>query len=348
MADEPSSTPLPRAVIRMRDNVNKRVDEYRARQLQGKEGAPPPASSDPPPDGTPPAPPVAQPPVPPNPSQDPRHETVEFWRGRATGAEGILKRQTEELREARRQVAELTAQVEDLRRAQAQPPAPSPAAATPDVLAFFTPEEIERYGEEQCRKMMNVAITAARGEITTQLEKRVKPLETRVATDDQQRAQQARAAFNAELDRLLPPDWREIDRSPEWLAWLGEVDDRTGETRATTLQRLNARNDAPRCARIFLEYLESQGRPHATATPSAPLPPAAPVPAAPRPPVTPGGSGAGGSDGTPPARAERLTPPTQAEIRDFYKRASLGKVSDEERTLFERRRALLYPRGTAP
>lgn len=347
MADEPSSTPLPRAVIRMRDNANRRVDEFRARQRE-REGAPP-APSDPPPappapaDGTPPAPPPADPPqdLPPAPR---REDTLDYWRGRATSATGIIEATSQQLKDARRDNATLQAQIENLRRAA---PAPAPAPAAPDILAFYTPEEIERYGEDQCRKLMNVALQAARTEITTQLETRVKPLETRVNQDDQARAREARAKFGVELDQLLPPDWREIDRSPEWLAWLGQVDDRIGETRATTLDRLNARNDAPRCARIFLEFLATQAPP-AASTPPVSAPPAAPTPPAARPPVTPPGSGAGGSDGTPPARSERLTPPTATEIREFYKLAKLGKVKDEERALFERRRALLYPRSTAP
>jgi hypothetical protein len=346
MADDQSSTPLPRAVIRMRDNANRRADEFRARQRE-QAGAPP-AQSDTPPappapaDGTPPPSPPADPPQDPPPAPR-REDTLDYWRGRATSATGIIEATSRQLKEAQRENATLQAQIDELRRTAA----PAPAPAAPDILAFYTPEEIERYGEDQCRKLMNVALQAARTEITTQLETRVKPLETRVNQDDQARAREARAAFGAELDRLLPPDWREIDRSPEWLAWLGQVDDRTGETRAVTLDRLNARNDAPRCARIFLEFLATQAPPVASPPPAA-TPPAAPTPPAARPPVTPPGSGAGGGDGTPPARSERLTPPTQTEIRDFYKRASLGKVTDEERALFERRRALLYPRGTAP
>jgi hypothetical protein len=54
------------------------------------------------------------------------------------------------------------------------------------------------------------------------------------------------------------------------------------------------------------------------------------------PPVAPPPAGAGGPD-TPPAAATRSGYPTPAEIKDFYKRAGLGKVSDAERTTFEAR-----------
>ena len=68
---------------------------------------------------------------------------------------------------------------------------------------------------------------------------------------------------------------------------------------------------------MFTAYLQGQG---------------APV----TPPVSPANR-AGPPAAPPVQQAPALGYPSQAEIREFYKRASLGKVSDKERAEFEAR-----------
>ena len=60
-------------------------------------------------------------------------------------------------------------------------------------------------------------------------------------------------------------------------------------------------------------------------------------PKAPEPPIAPHGTAtnAGGSSNDAPAQAQGA--PNRAEIKDYYRRAALGKVSDAERVQFEAR-----------
>jgi hypothetical protein len=120
----------------------------------------------------------------------------------------------------------------------------------------------------------------------------------------------------------LQPDWQEVDLTDGWRAWLAETDDATGFQRQEILTRHNTANNAQGCARLFKQYLSSK-----------------PKSAVQAPPVQPAGTGASAvSTGTPPAPQAAFNP-TQAEVKDFYKRAAIGRASDAERAKFDAWRA---------
>jgi hypothetical protein len=75
--------------------------------------------------------------------------------------------------------------------------------------------------------------------------------------------------------------------------------------------------NALKVAKLFKDYLASK--------------------APPPPPVAAVGRGAAPADELPPGDAIETQPPSPAEIKEFYKRSALGKVTDQQRASFEAR-----------
>lgn len=308
-----SNTRLPRAVVRRSAAIQARIDAQNA-ALEAD-----PASDDmatPPPappadalnaDATPTPPAVEPPPAPAEPPQ------ATDWEQKARSAMGRLTKQAEQHRTEvegfKAAIAELTEQVNTLQASQ--------PAARPDIHAYFTPEQIEQFGEDQCE----ASLVAAEKRMRELLQEGLRPI---VETHQRQQldaAEQRKQAFTERL-RALVPDFEEIDNDPDWLdVWLVEVDETSGLPRGEILTSLVQKGDVQRTAKMFQAFKASRARP-----------------APPAPPVVPNGTGANGG-GEPPPRGPALSAPTGAEVRDFYKRAALGKVTDQERTVFEARLA---------
>ena len=301
-----NETRLPRAVVRQQERIKLLLnppESEPASQLPA-EPAPPENAADPAP--------TPQPNDPDNRDSDPG-----YWKQRFKVTEGLLRAERERAQAAqtahRQQIDELQAQ---LRTAQSASPQPEAL----DLSAFFTPEQIEEYGEEQCRVVAAAASQAAKAQAQKQIDAAVAPLREQQTRQQADSAEAARHAFVLKLTELQP-DWQEIDLTDGWRAWLAEVDDATGFQRQEILTRHNSANNAQGCARMFKQYL-TKARP-----------------AVPTPPVQPAGTGASAATtGTPPS-AQPAFNPTAAEIKDFYKRAAIGKATDAERAKFDAWRA---------
>lgn len=267
-------------------------------------------------------PPVATPPaveVPPAaPPEDPRKLDPKYWEQRFRVTEGLLATErtgrTSDAQATRQRIAEMQTQIDALQ-------AGVPAAPT-DLTRFFTAEQIEKFGEEQCRTMATAAEAAADAKIRTAIETQVKPLVDARKADQVSAAQAASDRFTDALTEAYP-NWRAVDVDPGWLAWLAQPDEATGLHRQTILDNYGQRRDAARIAQMFRQY-EGTTQP-------------------PVPPLAPHGNAANGN-GAPPAPTPVATKgkPTKAEIQDFYKRKALGKVKEPEREEFEARLKQFY------
>lgn len=314
-----STVNLPRAIVRRSAAIQARIDARNKPPEPKAEPADPtaPAPADPtaatPADPTPPAP-EPQP-------VDPRENDPAYWRQRFNVTAGVLRTEREQRKGENegfhQRISELEGQIRTL-----QTSAPSPAADTAiDVTQFFTPEQIEQFGEEQCKAMAKAAIASAKAAVNEAIEKEVKPLreaQTRKAAETEAERKQS---F---VDRLteLVPNYQEIDVDPAWLSWLAQEDESSGEERQGILTRHIAAQNAAKVARMFEAFLKTR-KPR------------------PQPPVVGSGTGAGPSgDPPPPASPNAAKPPTDVEVRDFYKRAALGRVKDAERIEFEARMKL--------
>lgn len=304
-----NETRLPRAVLRRSAAI--------AERIQARESEAAPAA-----DLTPPAQPSADaaPPADPNPAPtappvDPRESDPAYWKQRFKVTEGVLRVEREERRdEATRFQQQLTELQDQVRSLQASAP-----AAEIDMGQFLTPEQIDTLGEEEARAVVKAAMSVAQTEVRKVVEAEIKPLRDQRQAEATAATKTAQQDFVAALTEIVP-NFGEIDVTEGWKLWLAQEDPDTGIQRQAILDAHVRKGDAKKTAAMFQKYTKSVERP--------------------QPPVAPSGTGAVPSGDVPAANAAGLRPLTGAEIRDFYKRAATGKVTDAERTTFEARRKL--------
>lgn len=297
-----NETRLPRQVLQRAAAA----EERRKAQLADPEAAsaPPAAPSATPVDPNPqPAPPA-----------DPRHSDPLYWKHRFEATAGRLRvREDEhraEVQELRRQMTELQEQVRSLQATQPSAPAEI------DLTEFFSAEQIKEIGEDDARSIAQAALTAANKQARKVIEEQVKPLVDQRKADAEEILRQRKTAFVDTLEEQIP-NYAEIDKSENWLAWLAEEDPDTGEVRQVTLDRHVGALNALKTAAMFRKYLKTLE--------------------VPQPPVAPSGSGAAPGAEPPPGVGAEARYPTSAEKQDYFKRAKLGKVTDAERAKFEAR-----------
>jgi hypothetical protein len=312
----PNDTKLPRAILKRSAAINARYAKTDESEIPAA-GAAAPATE-----------PASNPATPAEPAApavvvDPRENDPAYWKQRFSVTSGLLARERDDnstaLRGLRQRVSELQGQLEV---AQASRPAGEPVAV--DVKKFFTDAQIEQYGPEQCETMARAAMTAAHETAKTLVDAAVRPFKEEQQTREEDDKARVMREFKDKLFELVP-DWQEIDKDQRWLDWLAD-DDENGVSRQGVLTEHIERQNAARAAKMFLAWKKSVA--------PAPAAPAAPA----QPPITPSGTGAGGGEG--PANAAAVPGagrPTATEIKDFYKRAALGKVKPEERVAFEAR-----------
>lgn len=311
-----NETRLPRAVVRQLAALADRAPKAESESSTVDPDAPPaPPSAQ----ATPPADPIAPTPAPTAAptaqDSDPRHSDPNYWRQRFNVTDGVLKRERAERLTAEnafhQRITELQQQIATL-----QAGAPAPQA---DPRSLLTPEQIETLGDEESQAVAQAAAKAAEQAAQRVLDERLKPLEERAAQDQAQAARSQKQAF---LDRLteMVPEWEAMDADQAWLDWLAQDDQATGLPRQQILNTHVGRYDAAKAAKMFQSFKELH-------TP-------------PTPPVAPHGSGAVVAGEIPQPDGAATRPLTATEITAFYKRAALGKVSNEERVVFEKRMKL--------
>lgn len=309
---------LPRPILKRSAEIEAHLAAQR--EAHARLTAEPPAA---PP--APQAPTAETPPVPSaTPAPDPRENDPAYWKHRFLTVDGVLRRQVEthnnHAAATNQHITELQEQVRTLQAATPQP--------APDITKFFSPEEIEKYGQEQCAVMLRGSDALARERIDKAIEERVKPIQEEAKAKD---ARDKAAEWQKFLDSIeaAHPGFLELDKSEGWQAWLRETDPSTDSERQLLVNEHIRRRNVPAIVRLVKTY-EQLSRP-------------------PTPPVAPHGTAAnGGSGASPPSAAAQAGPPTDKEVRDFFTRCALDKkgtmVKAEERAAFEARMKLRVPR----
>ena len=311
-----SNVNLPRAIVRRSAAIQARIDAQREPKTDPADPNAPPA--DPSAASATPSDPPAPPVEPAAPAADPRENDPAYWRQRFNVTAGVLKAERTahqgKIDELTRKMTEMQEQVRTLQVA-----APTSESKL-DAKQFFTPEQIEQFGEEQCEAMATAAMKSAQAAVQQAIEAEVKPLREQREREKAQTIEERKQAFTDKLGELVP-GYAEIDTDPAWLAWLAQEDEASGlERQAILNQHINTLN-AVKVAKVFQDYLKSK----------------APAPR-PTPPVVGKGNGAGPSGDAPPEPpASSLKAPSDAEVKDFFKRSALGRVKDTERVEFEAR-----------
>ncbi len=285
--------------------------------------APPPATETPPAvvpaieEPGPSSPPAPPPPAPP---ADPRESDPQYWAQRFRVTQGMLDRERRDRVADQDRTDQAIAELrEQLRTAQQQQPSPPSKI---DLSAFFTPEQIEQYGQEQCETLTAVAVKAAREQTQAAIAEAMQPIREERERNAEQSKRVQQQAFVGALAELVP-DFEAIDATDGWKLWLAQEDDATGYIRQALLDTYVRDRRADRVAKLFQAYQQTHVAP-------------------PAPPVTP--SGRGGPPAAPqPAVVPALGYPTKEEIRAHYKGAAIGKKTDKEIAEFEARLQLQAP-----
>lgn len=201
-----------------------------------------------------PAEPPAEPaPAPPTPAAAPPAD--DSWELRYKAMKGRFDRSEENVRQLSSQVSSLENVIAAM---QAAPTAPTPPSA--DELAsienLVTPEERAEYGDDflavvgkKAQEMFLPTIKA--------LEQRNAALEKRLDGVATVTAQQSLTSLHSRLDEDLPK-WREINRSPEFLAWLDLPDPFSGAIRLGMLKAAYSAGNAARVLAFFNGFLNEE------------------------------------------------------------------------------------------
>jgi len=180
------------------------------------------------------------------------HEDDQSWEHRYNSMKGRFDRSQKQIKDLSEQIASLQSIVATL---ELQKSAPVPAA---DARAerFLTPEEESDYGPE----FLSVVGKKAKEEllpIVKQYESKIAELEAKLQGVNGFVSQSARQRMLSDLDERVP-EWREINRNDEFLAWLELPDLYSGAIRHELLKAAYERNDAPRVLAFFNGFLAEE------------------------------------------------------------------------------------------
>lgn len=272
----------------------------------------------------PPAPPAAEPPAPPTPPR-------EDWKHKYLTLQGKYDMEMAR-KDAQIQVLNerLVALEQLISRMQAPPQAPAtPTAPAAPTAQLITPEDREEYGQS----MIDMVTRAARQAVEPELQQlRVENsnLKRQLGQTSATVAEDAQSRMHAQLDQAVP-DWREINSSPTFVAWLREIDVFSGRQRHELLLEAYGKNDAARVQRFFQTFKQEDSA----------IDPTAPAPAPPRVPavdpatlVAPGAPRGGGGPGVDAPGGKRVW--TQQEIAVFYDKKRRGRIPPDEAARIER------------
>lgn len=153
-------------------------------------------------------------------------------------------------------ISSLNNQVEALKRELAAKPAPQ-TPANPDLtFKNITPEDREAYGED----FLDVAARAAQERLNptiASIERQLAELKGTVTTTAVTTAQQAQDNMYATLTTKMP-NWRDINKSSDFLAWVNLPDPYSGVIRVNMMREAHANNDAERVLNFFKGFLADE------------------------------------------------------------------------------------------
>lgn len=179
-------------------------------------------------------------------------EDDQSWEHRYNSMKGRFDRSQKQIKELSEQIASLQSIVATL---EMQRPAASSATET-KAERLITPEEESDYGAE----FLSVVGKKAKEEllpIVKQYETKIAELEAKLQGVNGYVSQSARQRMLSDLDDKVP-EWREINRNEEFLAWLELPDLYSGAIRHELLKAAYERNDAPRVLAFFNGFLAEE------------------------------------------------------------------------------------------
>jgi len=119
-------------------------------------------------------------------------------------------------------------------------------------MSYLTQDDRANFGDE----LIDLSMRAARHALTPEM--------ARLQEDNERMRMQLAREVKRNLDQALDAagvPWREVDRSPRWLAWLQGRDPLSAQTRKSLLDAAVARADARAVIALFQAFLQEEGAP---------------------------------------------------------------------------------------
>lgn len=244
---------------------------------------------------------------------DPRENDPAYWKQRFNSTMGILRREREErLLESRRAAEKIAALEAELAKAKE-----AAASSSLDLSEYLTAEQIEELGEQKAAEMVALARKVAESEVKRRVEAALAPIAERQKHEQAARQRELVARFHDDLTSAVP-NWQEINRDEDWLAFLGEEDQTTGLIRQDIIDMAQERYDAKPVIAMLKQFLAARGL----------SPPAGNK----QPPTLPSSSAAAGRSDASVVFQEPEEPITPAELKRRYSEiATNRRLSEAER-----------------
>lgn len=248
-----------------------------------------------------------------------RDQSRDYWYARSQAVEGFRR---DENARSRDKITKLEAQVQSLSAKVDELSSKQQASAQPaiDLRQHFNEEEIDSIGEERAAAILRAAMSSTESIVRQRIDAAVKPLLDKKNADEQNTEEQLQAKFIEDLTEGFPT-WQVTDKDVRWLKWLSGKDENSGMIRQRLVNIHRQDRNASGIVKLLNEFVSSL-----SPAPVQPLPetPAAILGGSPDEPVPENPSFVEG-------RAL-----TEKEIKDGYKRKSLGKMTREEALRFDK------------
>lgn len=188
----------------------------------------------------------------------------------------------------------------------------------------LTDEEQREYGEDLLKVVGKKAMTEI-APILKELQERIDQQAQTIRTLSGKTAAKEQVSVLETLDEKLP-NWRDVNVSPEFVAWLALPDAFSGGIRHTMLKEAFAAGDATRVLAFFNGFLKDEAATSFTATPK----PDTGTTRVPKVPLAElAAPGKAKAAATPPAQPEKPII-TRAQIASYYADVAAGKYKGRE------------------
>lgn len=278
---------LPRAVVEAEERANKLQEEFVKQQNQPEPVPQPPVVETP-------ATPVVLNDSPLPPQEDSWEHRFKVLQGKYNSE---VPRFASENKDLKNRLQTLEEQIDEMKNSK-----------PPELLV--KPEEIEQYGEG----LIDVARRVAREELASK-DSVIAKLQNEINSIKSVTTNVVSDSFFKSLTELVP-DWEALNANDNFLKWLDEVDELTGETRQSLLSKAENQRDPIRAAKFFNLFKKTSQSWAANSNTSME------------------------QQLVPPANQPSSSPPakkiwTRSEISDFYDRVRRGTISDNDAIAIE-------------
>lgn len=183
--------------------------------------------------------------------QQQEDENSQTYKQRWEAIKGLFNGEKRKVEQLKQQLNSLQHKVEQ----QTQQEAPLTADATPGDIADHLSSLATEFGEDFTKALQSVV----RGEISSVLDQRIKPVEDRVTQVAQDSEVTRRDKFNRDLETLAP-GWNAVYEDAEFHQWLAEnMDNYSGRSLSDLFDDANHSWDAQRIASFFNNYKNATG-----------------------------------------------------------------------------------------